>query len=70
MDMKKAIAFIKANAVETPKTIRSTQETILPVELVTEIKAQIGKNDGSFAVPAKAFDEQMGWNSKYSKNYY
>jgi len=69
-DMKKAIAFIKANAVVKPENIRTTQGVPIPVELVNEIKAQIKKNGGSFAIPAKAFNEEMGWNNKYGKSYY
>jgi hypothetical protein len=68
LDIKKALAYIKENASETPKRTRTGN--IIPVEIVNEIKEQIKKYEGSFAVDAKKFNTLFGWDTKYSKSCY
>lgn len=68
--MKKALAFIKEKAEVKPKTTRTGNIFVIPEEIVEEIKTQIEEHDGSFAIPAKAFNVLFGWDSKYNKNYY
>ena len=70
VDIKKALEYIKTNASEVPKTARTGNEFIIPKEIVSEIKTQIKKHEGSFVVETKKFNELFGWSSKYNKNYY
>lgn len=67
-DIKKAIAFIKSNAKETPAITRSGFE--IPKEIVAEIKEQIAINDGSFVLPSKAVNELFGWKQDANRGSY
>ncbi|MFX0132542.1 MAG: hypothetical protein ACFFDN_02730 [Candidatus Hodarchaeota archaeon] len=61
-DIKKCIAFIKANASEVPAATRGGNEWVIPEEIVAELKSQIEKTeDNRFAINKEDFNRQFGW---------
>lgn len=70
VDIKKCLAFIKANASEVPKTTRIDNEWIFPTQIVEIIKGQIDEHSGSFAIDKEEFNKQFGWNPSNSKSLY
>jgi len=69
-DVKKALAFIKANASKVPATSRTGHGRVIPEEIVKELENQIEQNNGAFAIDAKKLNALFGWkDTKYNKNY-
>lgn len=66
-ELKKCLAFIKAEAVNTPKGISTRTKVIIPEELVNTIKEEINKHDGSFAINAEQFNLYFGWSMHKSR---
>ncbi|MFO7950926.1 MAG: hypothetical protein R6U36_11270 [Candidatus Fermentibacteraceae bacterium] len=70
VETKKAIAFIKENAVDAPKVTRGGTVKKYPEELVNTIRQEIENHDGEFAVKAKEFNEVFGYKGDNLRNYY
>jgi len=63
-DIKKALAFIKEKAVESPKTTRQGSRFTIPKEIVNEIRQEIVNHEGSFGIDAVLFNNIFSWSEK------
>jgi len=68
IDTKKALAFIKSNATDVPA--RTSGGFVIPEDIVKEIKTQIEKYDGSFAISKEALNKLFDWSEKNARNLY
>ena len=68
VDTKKALAFIRNRAADTPKTIN--RGYVIPEEIAKEIRTQIDKHNGSFAISKEELNKVFEWSEKNPRNLY
>lgn len=68
-EIKKALAFIKENATEVPKTQRTGTYAVIPEEIVNGLLEQINaRDDNKISVPMEKFNKLFGWKPEYSQS--